>query len=641
MRQKVLNWSRNVMRLAAPPSGSSPADANASRRLASIVQLASLCSAVYIVVLWITGAQSIKLLAPALIAVAGVVSGYLRLRTSPKTAFAVFIGFSWIAVALQSAYVGGLHNPVLQINTILVTLCGWFIGLPEAGLLLAVSIVWIFGLHWHQALVEVHEQVSAPPASQVFAMTAIWIASYCVMRLVLTEHSQRLARIRELESTLGEKRLRLDEQMTVAQSERQKVAQLLSASPLPITVANLHTGVYMDVNPAWERFFGYSLPDVRGKTSVDLGFWKDMTQRQGWIDQFNAEGRVSGYEVRFQLRDGRTRDFLLSSERFFYGDEESVLTMSVDITERKQLENELRLLNATLETRVTERTLALEDANRELISTLASLNLAQAELIQSEKLASLGSLVAGLSHEINTPIGNALVTATSIADEVSQIKGRIEQGSLRKSEFSSFIARQEEGSALILRSLQRAAHLISSFKQVAVDQTTEQRRDFDVAITTKEIIDTQIPGLKQRGISVQLDMQHSIVVDSYPGPYGQVLMNCVNNALMHAFEGIEAPQITLTLRPQGEDAVRIDVTDNGVGIAPDLIGRVFDPFFTTKMGKGGSGIGLAISHRLVTSVLGGSISVQSTVGRGTTFSLVFPTKAPSGDVSETDTLRTL
>lgn len=413
-----------------------------------------------------------------------------------------------------------------------------------------------------------------------------------------------------------------------ARLNEMRVNQILTASPLPITVGNLKSGAYVRVNPAWERHFQYLEADILGKTSIDLGFWKDMQERQGWIERFNAEGRVSGYEVQFKMQDGTTKIFMLSSERFLYGEEECVLTMSVDVTDRKALESELLQLNANLEQRVVERTLDLDRTNQELRVTMETLQRTQDELIQSDKLASLGSLVAGVAHELNTPIGNALVASSSLAEDVTQINRALVAGEMKRSMFENFLNRVTEGSNLTMRSLQRAVALISSFKQVAVDQASERRREFDLAQVLNEVIDTLKPNLKRATVTLSLDLEDGILMQSYPGPMGQVIINLFTNALAHAFESGDSGQITILARKRGRQQVEIWVSDNGVGIAPEHLGQVFDPFFTTKLGRGGSGLGLSVSHRIVTKILGGQITMRSKLGEGATFELILPTVAP-------------
>ena len=433
--------------------------------------------------------------------------------------------------------------------------------------------------------------------------------------------AKRLAGLKEQSEQLA-----LQEQSTKLSELR--VAQILTASPLPITVANLKTGLYIRVNPAWERQFQYAEAEVIGKTSIDLGFWRNLQERQGWIDKFNSEGRVNGLEVNFTMRDGQDKVFMLSSERFIYESEECVLTMSVDVTQRKILESDLMELNSNLEQRVAQRTRDLDQSHQELEQTMQTLQRAQEELIQSDKLASLGSLVAGVAHELNTPIGNALIAASSMSEEVVKLQRSVSNGGVKRSEFDTFMARISEGSELTLRSLNRAVTLISSFKQVAVDQASERRREFDLAQVLNEVIDTLKPKLKLSGTELKMDLHAGLDMRSYPGPLGQVIINLFTNALAHAFEGGKSGLISVKARAQGKDRVRITVSDNGTGIAPEHLGQVFDPFFTTKLGSGGSGLGLSVSHRIVTKILGGQISIQSQPGQGATFELNLPTVAP-------------
>ncbi|NVO05153.1 MAG: PAS domain S-box protein [Rhodoferax sp.] len=428
--------------------------------------------------------------------------------------------------------------------------------------------------------------------------------------------------------SLQQQSAQLTEQERHARLNELRVAQILKASPLPITVGNLHTGVYVRVNPAWERQFQYREAEVLGKTSVQLGFWKDMNERQGWIDRFNAEGRVSGYEVSFRMQDGQPRVFMLSSERFVYGSEECVLTMSVDVTERKLLESELLQLNSHLEQRVLERTQALDRSHQELLLTMQRLEQAQQELTESDKLASLGSLVAGVAHELNTPLGNALMAASSMAEEVERMQQTVATGAMKRSAFEHFMGRVAEGADLTLRSLQRAVALISSFKQVAVDQASERRRGFDLAQVLNEVIDTLRPQLKRASARLELHLQEGIAMESYPGPLGQVIINLFTNALAHGLEGRDSGLITVSTRRLGNSQVQIHVADDGAGIAPEHLGQIFDPFFTTKLGRGGSGLGLSVSHRIVTKVLGGQISIRSRPGQGARFELRLPTSAP-------------
>jgi signal transduction histidine kinase len=260
------------------------------------------------------------------------------------------------------------------------------------------------------------------------------------------------------------------------------------------------------------------------------------------------------------------------------------------------------------------------DAYRQLKDT-------QAQLAAHEKLASLGSLVAGVAHELNTPIGNSLLMASTLQEKTDTLAARFAQSSLKKSDLEGWIAAASESSALIQRSLHAAAELVNSFKQVSVDQASTQRRRFDLAKACHEIAATIMNQVRRGGHALVLEVEPGIVMDSYPGPLGQVLINFVNNALLHAFEGPGGTMVVAAAL-SGPDRVRIEFRDDGRGIPAEHLSRIFDPFFTTRMGQGGTGLGLNIAYNIVTTLLGGTIRVESgPAGKGTVFVLDLPLRA--------------
>ena len=257
----------------------------------------------------------------------------------------------------------------------------------------------------------------------------------------------------------------------------------------------------------------------------------------------------------------------------------------------------------------------------------------QAQLAAQEKMASLGSLVAGVAHELNTPIGNSLLMASTLQEKTSAVATRFDASTLRRSELADYMAESREASSLIMRSLHNAAELVNSFRQVSVDQASAQRRQFDLAQACQEIAATLMNTVRLSGHRLELAVPPGIVLDSFPGPLGQVVINFVNNALLHAFE---APGGTMVLAATLLDSgtVRIEFRDDGRGIAPEHLARIFDPFFTTRMGQGGTGLGLNIIWNIVTSLLGGSVRVDSAPGRGAVFVLDLPLHAPDGQAQQ-------
>jgi signal transduction histidine kinase len=273
-----------------------------------------------------------------------------------------------------------------------------------------------------------------------------------------------------------------------------------------------------------------------------------------------------------------------------------------------------------LEHRIAERTAEL-DAARE------KLRISQEDLIRSEGRATLNTLVASVTHDMGTPLGNGLVMANTLAEEAKSLRALIESGQIKRSDLLRFLDTLNEGCDLIQRNLNRGVDLLQNFKQVAADQASEQRRCFDLVATVREVVGSLAPTLKRSPHRVEIDIPDDIVMDSLPGALGQVIINLVNNAWLHAFEGRNDGVLTIHAREENGQ-IQLRVSDNGVGIAPEHIDVLFRPFFSTKIGQGGTGLGTAIVHNLVVKVLGGTISVDSKLGEGTTFSITLPPVLP-------------
>ncbi len=276
-----------------------------------------------------------------------------------------------------------------------------------------------------------------------------------------------------------------------------------------------------------------------------------------------------------------------------------------------------------LERKVADRTAALTEAMTQLQHTLDELTHAQKQLIQSEKMAALGSLVAGVAHEINTPVGVGVTAASSFQHSAANLLSLYRQGRMMKADLEEFLDVSEQTSSMILKNLERASNLIQSFKQVAVDQSSQAKRVFNVGEYLDEILVSLTPTLKQTQVSYTIACPQAIIIESDPGALSQIVTNLVMNALIHAFDANQAGHLTIAVRPDGHNLV-LEFIDNGKGIPPDIVGKIFDPFFTTRRGSGGSGLGLNIVYNLVTQTLKGSIDCRSVVGQGTTFDIRFP-----------------
>ena len=268
-------------------------------------------------------------------------------------------------------------------------------------------------------------------------------------------------------------------------------------------------------------------------------------------------------------------------------------------------------------------------------SALLELNTAQQNLIDAERLAALGGLVAGVAHEVNNPIGISLTVASSFARRTEMFEAELKSdGGLRRSQLEEFVRSSRDASQQLVANLHRAGELISSFKQVAVDRSHAERRQFMLGEATDQIITSLKPVLKRAPIALDVDVPEGLVVDGYPGFYGQILTNLFLNAVNHAFADGRAGTITISARSRGPDDIEIIFADNGAGMTPDVQRQAFDPFFTTRRNEGGTGLGLHIVYNLVTQQLGGRMMLESREGQGTTFRIIMPRVAKgsaSGD----------
>jgi signal transduction histidine kinase len=299
----------------------------------------------------------------------------------------------------------------------------------------------------------------------------------------------------------------------------------------------------------------------------------------------------------------------------------------LDLNKSDQHRQELYLSNEALELRVAERTRALSSSNIKLIETLQNLDGARKELVQSEKNAALGSLVAGIAHELNTPIGNAVLINSTMLDACKEFTDTTKSGLTRKA-LDIYVTDITRGSEILSQNLSRAVTLISSFKQLSADQYSEQRRIFSLAQVVEETQLVMAPRIRQTAHEFHVEVPADLIMDSYPGPLSQVLINFINNALLHAFDGIDHGHMHLHARRIETDRLEIIFADDGLGISAHVLSHVFEPFFTTKLGKGGSGLGMNLAYNVVTKLLGGKIEIASTLGQGATIRMELPLQAP-------------
>jgi signal transduction histidine kinase len=292
-----------------------------------------------------------------------------------------------------------------------------------------------------------------------------------------------------------------------------------------------------------------------------------------------------------------------------------------------QIDTLLRAQARILDTANREKDALIDGIRRsesELRLALSRLRDTQDRLVQSEKMASLGHLVAGIAHEINTPIGVALTAVSHFGERTNALVAAFESNILKRNELRQYVTLARETAEMIAYNIGRAAQLIQSFKQVAIDQTGEQQRSFDLAVFLEQLIRSLRPDIRKAGLTIELICAEEITMDSFPGALGQVITNLVHNAMIHAYDRGSGGAITVTgeLLPDGR--VGLLVADSGRGMPPEVLAKVYDPFFTTRRGAGGSGLGMHIVFNLVSERLKGEIRCDSAVGEGTRFSLAIP-----------------
>ncbi|MFC4654902.1 ATP-binding protein [Rheinheimera marina] len=286
-------------------------------------------------------------------------------------------------------------------------------------------------------------------------------------------------------------------------------------------------------------------------------------------------------------------------------------------------ESEIRQLNQDLEHKISERTLALKSSNQDLLNTLSTLHQYQNQIVETEKMASLGQMVAGVAHEVNTPIGLGVTASTLMQDKLLEIQRAFDDKKLTSSQLAKFLSDSSENLGIIYRNLERAANLIRSFKQVAVDQSNDNRRMFNMSQLLNEVLLSLRPNLKKTQHQVLIECDEQLEFESKPGPISQILINLIMNSLIHAFEQTEQGQISVSVTLANSRCF-LHYKDNGCGVPENIKKRIFDPFVTTKRGEGGSGLGMHLVYNLVTQALNGKIQLDSTLGQGIDIHIDFP-----------------
>ncbi|HVX78751.1 MAG TPA: PAS domain S-box protein [Bradyrhizobium sp.] len=399
---------------------------------------------------------------------------------------------------------------------------------------------------------------------------------------------------------------------------RRLLQQVIDTVPAVINVKDRQLR-YVLMNRYMAGIFGIEPADALGRTTSDL-MSRYGSQKTDENDKrvLATKNSLGFYEEEYMDVFGNQRQWLVNKMPLLdaEGEIERIVTVALDIGERKRGELEMRKAKD-----------AAEAALRNLRET-------QNSLIEAEKLAALGRLVAGVAHEVNNPVGISLTVASSLERKTAIFASEVERGDLRRSRLNDFLQTSRDASAQLVANLNRAAELIQSFKQVAADRNYSDQRTFDLGDLTEQVVMSLRPGLRKHHLTLNVNCQPNLAMNSYPGPYGQVLTNLFLNSVAHAFPDGKPGMVHIDVREYGEDNVEVVFADNGCGMSLDVRRRAFDPFFTTRRDQGGTGLGLHIVYSIVTTRLGGRLDLDSEPGKGTRIRMILPRTAPLEQAAE-------
>ncbi len=395
-------------------------------------------------------------------------------------------------------------------------------------------------------------------------------------------------------------------------SERQ-FHTLADSIPQLVWMADAAGKIYW-FNNHWHDYTGTSVGDTSSHDWQAILAPASLQEAQDRWAQALEAGTALELELSMLGKDGQYCPFLTrviplrDPTAAIYG----WIGTHIDISERKRSEQAIRDARDTAET------------------ALQNLRETQNSLIEVEKLAALGRLLAGVAHEINNPVGTSLTVATALERKTAMIATELAQGTLRRSSLLEFLQINREASSQLVANLNHAAELIQSFKQVATDRNQSNQRTFDLGDLTEQIVLSLRPGLGKKSLTLKVECQPDLTMISYPGPYGQVLTNLFLNSVTHAFADGKEGSIEIKVLAAGKDSAEVLFFDDGCGMSADDRRRAFDPFFTTRRDQGSTGLGLHIVHSIVTNYLGGRLYLDSEPGEGTRIRLVLPRVAPAG-----------
>jgi PAS domain S-box-containing protein len=445
----------------------------------------------------------------------------------------------------------------------------------------------------------------------------------------------------DFERILAQLRLQVQRAQSAAdllQVSEHKTRVMFNGSPVPMAVFDAspllgpprsNPGLrVVSINDAWTSELRYTREQALGRTGRELGFWSDLAEQGRFAEALRRDGHVQGFETRFVRADGSQFLGHVNASTTRVGDALLLVASCEDVTAQRANEREIQLLNTELEARVALRTEDLLRVNQDLEQTLANLRATQQNLVQAEKMAALGRLVAGIAHELNTPIGNSLMAVTTVRAQLRDFRTDVRTSGLRRAAFETFLANVDMAGDIAQRNLERSAELVASFKQLAADRANATRRQFRLQDLVNNTLIALSAGVKRMPYTFRVNIPGDLILDSFPGALELVLTNLVSNAIVHGFDGRDHGLVDISAQVTSGGRVVIIVADDGKGIEAEHQPRIFDPFFTTRLGQGSSGLGLNVAHNAVSEILGGTIHVRSEPGEGCKFVIDIPVVAP-------------
>lgn len=561
----------------------------------------------------VTGANTLARM--GLLGVGALVTAlsYAGLRISVRHGAAVLVVGLWLLTTAAVVGYAGVHSANMLTYAFLIALCGWILGGRWLLVVSSLTILVIVCVGLADYLGLFHPTPRAPVPVVAGTLLGALVGVSFLTAVAHQSLGARHFRAMALSEDLRRQNLEL--------GQRERDLQLIMAH-IPVGLTSIDKQLrFRFVNARYATTMGLTPQDLVGKSLADL---IGTDQLPSLLPRWQAclAGEMQRY--RREQKDASTgamRIIEVAMVPEFDGQQVTgMFGVIQDVTDAVQAQESIRELNATLEQRVVQRSAQLQ-------ATMDKLQLAQEELSRAETQTALSTMIASVSHELSTPLGNSLITATTLVDQSRAFGELLQSQQIKRSDLQRFVDEVAEGNDLMQRNLRRAAELLKNFRQVANDQASEQRRDFDLAESVREVTQALAPSLKRQAHRLVLELPEGITMDSFPGALGQLVINLTNNAYLHAFEGME--QGTMTIRGQAEGTdVLLDFIDNGVGMSEAQCSHLFEPFFTTKKGKGGTGLGMSIAQSLVQKTLGGTIAVRSAPGQGTTIAVRLPRKAP-------------